>query len=245
MMTRPDTVEGGRWRGRTRPLNLYLYALDPDENDLPLYHCPSDTGFPDNPFMSTEAPFEACHDIPCYDMLGNSYRINLSGLTIIGGGGSGGEISIAPYGHRLSALQNTSRHIALMEPQMYAMTIQAVLRSIPPALLLRGWHGAIMAENAAFVDGAARAVSVENVDDWDPETLRAMNYRFRRNGPPETELLRRGPGWQMDCYPTPAAYVPKFDDNGEPLFTKQEVFVGGLSEGWPFEGVHDNMRPPE
>ena len=86
--------DNGPWADRTKPLNRYTYSMeDSDSKDMPLYRCPSDTGFPDNPFVY-HVPVGEVHDIPCYDFIGNSYRFNYAGEYFPAGGGSNGEVTI-------------------------------------------------------------------------------------------------------------------------------------------------------
>lgn len=230
--------ENGRWAARTKPLNRYLYGsvADSDSKDMELYHCPSDDGFPDNPYVY-HVPTDG-RDVPCYDFIGNSYRFNYAGVYFGSGSGSAGEITIGPYGHRLSTLENASRQTSLMEPLFYAMTIQATVGPLPDALMLRGWHNQRMTSNVSFLDGSARPTRVQELTEWDRDTLNRMHYG---GGRWET-FLRRGESWQMDCYPTPAAFVPKFDDSGRPAISYGDAFRG--RSGWPFDGAQNNMQPP-
>jgi hypothetical protein len=237
MMTNPNTTNGGRWRAKTRPLNTYLYDLaGSDENNLPLYQCPSDQGFADSPF-TFDAPPE-CQEIPCYDMLGNSFRFNFAGQFSPSSGGSNGELSVGPYGHRISTLENPGRQTAIMEPGFYTMTIQAVYGPVPPELRLRGWHGAVMVFNVGFVDGSAHPTKVEDLTRFDAATIAKMKV----NGDPDA-WVRRGPDWQMDCYPTAAAFIPKFNDSGAAVFTWANSPWANL-HGWPMDGRQENVRPP-
>ncbi len=237
MMTNPNSANGSRWRGRTRPLNTYLYDLDgSDENNLPLYQCPSDQGFADS-IYTFDCPPEA-QEIPCYDMLGNSFRFNFAGQFSPSGQGAAAQLSVGPYGHRVSTLENTGRQTAIMEPGFYTMTIQAVHGPVPPQLRLRGWHGAVMTFNVGFVDGSARTTKVEDLTRFDAEALNKMNI----SGDPDA-WLRRGPDWSMDCYPTPAAFVPTFRANGDIVMPWASSPWAGL-RGWPIDGHQENMRSP-
>lgn len=229
--------DNGRWAARTKPLNRYLYHFETsDSTKMPLYRCPSDQGYPNNPFV-WDAPFQTMADVPCYDMIGNSYRFNFAGIFFPSGNGSRGEISVGPYGHRMSTLPNPGRQTLLMEPLFYSMTIQAAVNGIPDELLLRGWHGRVMTCNVGFVDGSARQTRVMNLYEWDGATLAKMNYG---GGDPLT-FLRRGQTWQMDCYPTPAAWIPKFIGNRQQeQLSEQDAFSGRT--GWPFDGHQSNMK---
>lgn len=230
--------EDGRWAARTKPLNRYLYSVeDSDSKNMKLYQCPSDQGWPSNPFIF-DAPHEAIADVPCYDLLGNSYRFNFSGVFWPDGQGSQAELSVGPYGHRMSTLENTSRFTAFMEPLFYSMTIRAVGRDIPDALRIRGWHGGILKSNVSFVDGSARYTKVGDLNDWDAETLDKMHFRGGTFG--AKSFLRSGKTWQMQCYPTPGAFVPKFNSSGQPA----RRYGVGFGRGWPWDGAQNNMRPP-
>ena len=229
--------DAGRWAARTKPLNIYVYSVETsDSKNMPLYRCPSDTGWPDNPFVY-HIPVGQCADIPCYDMIGNSYRFNYAGVFWPASGGSNAELTVGPYGHRMSTLENTSRQTSLMEPLFYAMTIQSAIGGIPRELILRGWHGAVMTSNVGFVDGSARPTRVMDLNDWDSDTLRKMHY-FGGVGNAKI-FLRSGETWQMHCYPTPGAYVPKFDSSG-----RAAREYGNFGSGWPYDGAQNNMRPP-
>jgi type II secretory pathway pseudopilin PulG len=228
------TQKNGRWAARTRPLNAYLYDLEgSDETKLPLYRCPSDTGYPDNPFIIDAPPDIA--GVPCYDNMGNSFRYNFAGIGWFGVG----SVSVGPWGHRLSTLENTAKLTSIMEPQFYSMTIQAVGGPVPPELLLRGWHGAVMTSNVGFADGSARPSKAEDITMFDAATLRAMNYVTGGSFTWET-FLRRGADWQMDCYPTPGAWIPLYPPSGGQPYPGSPGW-----KGWPFNGLQMNMQPPE
>jgi prepilin-type processing-associated H-X9-DG protein len=230
--------KNGRWAAKTRPLNQYLYDLEgSDENKLPLYHCPSDKGYPDNPYIY-DAPYAQISDIPCYDILGNSYRFSITGISFLPYGS--GAVAVAPYGHRLSTLENTARFAAIMEPIFYSMTIQAAIGPLPAELLLRGWHGETLVSNVGFVDGSARTTKASELDVFDAETLRKMNVNYNADS-----FLRRGFSWQMDCYPTPAAWIAKYNASGQPALNPGTILNQGAYTGWPFLGYQDNMRPPQ
>ncbi len=234
--------DNGRWAARTKPLNRYTYSMeDSDSKDMPLYRCPSDQGFPDNPFVY-HVPVNFIHDVPCYDFIGNSYRFNYAGEYFQAAGGSNAEITIGPYGHRLSTLENVSRQTVLMEPLFYAMTIQAAVGPLPRELILRGWHGAVMTSNVGFLDGSARATRVQKLTLFEPDTLRKMRA-WTTNPSSARRFLRRGDTWQMDCYPTPAAFVPKFQDEGRgpPVISYTDALRGRTA--WPYGGMQNNMSP--
>jgi hypothetical protein len=229
----------GRWASRTRPLNTYLYDLaGSDENNLPLYHCPSDTGYPDSVFTYDAPSF--VFGVPCYDLLGNSFRFNFAGIFSAGAGtGSNGEVTVGPWGHRVSTLENPGRQTAIMEPLFYTMTIQAVNGPVPRELLISGWHRGILTSNVGMVDGSARPVRVEELTDFDANSLRLMKITTSY---PQDYFLRRGPDWQMDCYPTPAAWMPKYNANGSEAWAETLAFT---PTGWPFSGHQSNIRPPD
>jgi prepilin-type N-terminal cleavage/methylation domain-containing protein len=225
----------GRWASRTRPLNKYIYDLEgSDENDLPIYRCPSDQGYPDTIF-TFDCP-DYMFGIPCYDFLGNSYRFNFAGIFFPAGTGSSGEICVGPWGHRLSTLENPGRQTAIMEPLFYTMTIQAVYGPVPRELLVNGWHRNVLTSNIGMVDGSARPARVEELTRFDSRYYADMNFTY---GNPDA-FFRRGPDWQMDCYPTPAAWLPKFNSNGSQATANPSGQPGYT--GWPFTGCQENMR---
>ncbi len=236
------TDDYGRWAGKTRPLNRYVYNSTEisDYKKMPMYRCPSDVGLPASPFV-IEYPTQA-RDIPCYDMMGNSYRINGGGMFLANDYSA---VSIGPLGHRASTLKNTARQVAFMEPLFYSMTFEAIYQGIPDNLLLRGWHKKVMTGNVGYVDGSGRATRVHNLEPWLDATLRGMACDPSITSSNASNWLRRGKTWQMECYPTPAAILPKYRDNGTPSSTDDmiyRVFATINNPGWPFVAMQNNTQ---
>ena len=129
-----------------------------------------------------------------------------------------------------------------MEPLFYSMTIQAAVGGIPRELILRGWHGAVMTTNVGYVDGSARATRVMDLNEWQRETLIAMRCWTTSPGSAK-RFLRSGDSWQMHCYPTPAAWIPAFtnEGSGPPVISYGEALNGRTL--WPYGGMQNNMSP--
>ncbi len=236
------TDDYGRWSGKTRPLNRYVYnsVEISDYKNMGMYRCPSDVGLPSSPFV-IDVPITSCADRPCYNMFGNSYRINVAGMFFLGDLTS---LTVAPLGHRSSTLRNPARLVIFMEPLFYSMTFEATQPGgIPDNLLLRGWHKKVMTANVSYVDGSGRATKVHMLEPWLPATLQAMGCDPYVISAP-FNWLRRGKTWQMECYPTPGAVLPKYSDAGIPTMSDDQIrqnfgFVGSL---WPWNGVQNNTH---
>ncbi len=234
------------WGAPTRPLNRYLYT-EVDTSDfkkMPMFHCPSDVGYPviDAAAWGGEGDIDAppqSAGIPCYDYLGNSYRVNTCGVIWIGGSLSRGDMSVGAKGHASSAIENPSRVALYCEPLFYFWSRNAP-GSNPDmeALMIPGWHKKMVSDNVIFADGSARHTKVETLNEWDDQTLRAMNYT---TGFDAYAFLRRGRTWQTDCYPAPGAVTRTFADSGDPLWRAEDM-IAGLT-GWPFDNYTMNQPP--
>lgn len=210
--------QGGMYGARHRPLNAYVYGVgnvdESDKDNMPLYRCPSDVGYPQHAEID-DAPPEA-QGFPCYDVIGNSYRASKYAYYQ----GPGQAFGLGPYGHRMSTLEATGRLILLGEPAFFNMIGRDDGQQNPDPVLVTGWHKRLMTDNLVFVDGHARftlASGRENITDQD--TMRKMNA--------DGSVISRGPTWTFDCYPTPGA-----------------VIWGNWTSGstrWPFAGAQHNL----
>ena len=204
MMDPQDNAAGSdRWLAKTRPLNKYVLGSneESDGKSLPMYQCPADSGYPEHRFMR-DAPTSVA-DIPTYDYLGNSYRINVAGYFWIGaGGGASGQFSIGVWGKAYSKLRETSKVAMYCEPMFY--NASRVLGEVADAPPIVGWHKAIMKDNVAFADGSARSTLAVQMIDWPTTLLNEMNVA---NDNPWWYYLRRGDSWKTDCYPTPGSRI--------------------------------------
>lgn len=214
------------WAARTRPLNKYIFgALEQsDSNKMDWFSCPSDAGYPLSAWIQ-DAPQEAC-DIPLYDLVGNSYRINVAGLVWLGGpGGAAGFFTVGAWGHRISSLEQPGRLILYSEPLFYNMS-RYNSQWNPDLLPLLGWHQKLMTDNVVFVDGSARFTFCDKLATWDTATLQKMNYTTSYDW---TWFLRRGRTWQTDCYPTPGTRICMRDSSGRIITPMTTGWTG-----WPF-----------
>lgn len=223
----------GPWAARTRPLNRFVLnsVNQADARRLEWYHCPSDTGYPDSPWVQS-APREAA-GIPCYDMVGNSYRQHVRGAALVWvGSGPKGFLSVGPWGHRLGTLSNVSRMPLFHSPLFSDFTRQPDGLYDPEELVIRGWHGQIMTDTVLYVDGSARPTKVDRQALFDSATQRKMGYT---QSFPAAWFLRRGKSYQIDCYPTPGALIPMVDAAGT-VVTPRPTW-----SGWPFVGYQNNF----
>ena len=224
----------GYWGAPTRPMNKYIYG-DIDQADfdkMPMYRCPSDSGFPDSEWVQ-DAPV-ACADIPLYDMLGNSYRFNTCGLVWLSGSLRIGSFTTAGLGHTASSIENPARVALYSEPLFYNFSRQGELIDNPEMIPIPGWHKKIMSDNVAYCDGSARMTRVDKLSEFDDETLRQMNYTTNFT---YEWFLRRGRTWQTDCYPSPGALIRVFAPSGQTL-TPNPTYTG-----WPFDNYQANLPP--
>ncbi|MFH1747424.1 MAG: prepilin-type N-terminal cleavage/methylation domain-containing protein [Planctomycetota bacterium] len=228
------TQDWGLWGAPTKPLNKYIYGdIDAADFDkLPMFKCPSDAGFPDSVWVQ-DAPQE-CADIPLYDMLGNSYRINVAGLVWLAGSLRIGSFTVSAWGHTASSIDNPSRVAMYSEPLFYNFSRQGGLIDNPEVIPIPGWHKKIMSDLVAYCDGSARMTRVDKQSEFDAETLRLMNYTTAF---PAYYFLRRGKTWQTDCYPSPGALIKVFAPNGTDM-TPDINYVG-----WPFNNYQTNLTP--
>ena len=228
----------GWWAAQTRPLNNYLYGNRDamDESGLTVFRCPSDRGYPDHPTIVDAPPVAV--GIPLYDYLGNSYRIQTTGMYWPGGGGQHrASFTVGPWGHRLSTLQDTGKLVIYTEPCFYNFARRCSPFD-PDTHRLRGWHRQVMAENVTFTDGSARSTRVGALQKWDHDTLARMGVRATVG---INLILRRTSTWRMDCYPTPGAFIPVQDGNGGWLIDR----LPANYIGWPFDGHQLNIFLPD
>lgn len=235
-----DDADGGtgqnRWVARTRPLNRYILGTVDysDSKKMEWFHCPSDKGYPNNPFWIQDCP-PAAADIPCYNLLGNSYRINVCGLVWYTGSlvNAQGFFSVSSWGHKSASMPDTGKLVLYSEPLFYNMS-RRVDAWDPNTLPLYGWHKKKMSDNVSFVDGSARTTTCDMLTPWDVATLTQMDYTSLY--PPNFSwayFLRRGKTWRTDCYPTPGARVPMPDAT----VNTNPTDLG--YKGWPFTGWGD------
>jgi len=240
-----------KWGAASRPLNRYVYGdmSEGDFKNLPMYRCPSDIGYPEfNPDDWGGLGNVDCHPksalIPCYDMLGNSYRVNTCGLVWLNQWSQGGTspqykgfFSVGAEGHASSAIEYPGRTVLYPEPRFYWWSRQdpGTTPNVEK-LLFPGWHKMIMGDNVSYCDGSARLTKVDLLAEWDQKTLDDMNYT------PDFDpfyFLRRGRTWQTDCYPSPGALGKVFLPSGQ-------AYSGvGVSQysGWPFDNYTTNLPP--
>lgn len=211
-----------------RPLNKYVYAnqiASSDVNNLPLYRCPSDAGYPVSPLIDDAPP--SIQGVACYDAIGNSYRGSL--YCFMGGAGA---FAIGPWGHRLSTLQNTGKLILMGEPTFFNMIGLDNGQSNPDPVVVVGWHKRLMTDNLGFADGSARSTIATGREDMTQSSnTSAMNANLG--------LISRGPGWMFDTYPTPGAIIFGGPAWRPPAYS---ALAGSADvKKWPFVGAQNNL----
>jgi prepilin-type N-terminal cleavage/methylation domain-containing protein len=232
--------DSGPWAARTRPLNRYIYnGVDQgDSKRMELYHCPSDTGYPNDANWVQDAPEDLVHDIPLYDLVGNGYRINPCGLMWIGPPSA--SFSVGAYGHASSSIEGPSRVVLMSEPMFYNFSRQSDAWMPPDMLALTGWHRKALTDNVAYCDGSGRTTRVGKIVSFasTPDLLKDMDISSYPGG--WEYWLRRGNSWQTDSYPSPGAAIVKYSVTNLPMI---DVNAACAHPGWPFK-VYQVNQPP-
>jgi prepilin-type N-terminal cleavage/methylation domain-containing protein len=236
----------GSWAAKTRPLNLYVYdtkLLGEQAKKAELFHCPSDTGYaetglPEHQDWVHDCP-KASRRVPCYDFLGNSYRINPAGIYWPGLQGSLGYFMVGPLGQTLSVIPDPGRVVLYSEPLFYDAAYHP--DDNPDALPLLGWHKRVMQDNVAFVDGSARLTRGDTLIEWSDSTLQSMGYLDPLGTTDWLWFLRRGRSWRGDCYPTPGVRIPILNDDGTEAYAN--YVPTDVLWAWPWRG-YTTLKPP-
>ena len=217
------------------PLNRYVYdgslnaARDAAGNDLktgpgydlPIYHCPSDVGYPDHPDIDDSPRANALRS--CYDTLGNSYRGSLYGYH-----NANTAFALGPWGHRMSTLHAPARLILMGEPTFFNM-IGRDSGGNTDEVVVNGWHKRKLIDNLIFADGSARPTrATRHASEGVNQTLGGMMGLTGNN----ITLISRGPTWTFDTYPTPGAFIR----GSLPPAT------GNPPAEWPMRNFQNNMR---
>ncbi len=234
-----DPQGSDRWRANTRPLNRFALgtAEQSDSKSMELFHCPSDSGYPQHPFIR-DAPVQVA-DIPLYDLVGNSYRINVAGLFWAGAGnGFNGAFSVGAWGHKFSTLQDTGKLAMYTEPIFYNASRVYTTPGDPGIV---GWHKKLMADNVSYCDGSARNTRAIQLVAWPNQLLTDMQYTDPNGGLDWTWFLRRGDTWKTDCYPTPGARIVVRTPAGAVVTPQiQTAIPANAINRWPFRAFQDN-----
>ncbi len=177
-----------------RPLNKYVLGsrfTESDRNHVPIFQCPSDSGYP-SAFQAGDVPPSA-YNLPCYDLFGNSYRANLYGFR-----DDTGAFSVGPWGHRATELPRPAELVIFAEPLFYEL--------ISGSSGTYDWHGRTGVANVFFADGGARVTRTVSDPGINNATAAKMDL------PPcppwcNKGLVRSGAGWSLDVWPTPGARI--------------------------------------
>jgi prepilin-type N-terminal cleavage/methylation domain-containing protein len=240
----PDGAGGSQnWVAKHRPLNRYVLGSNEqsDSKSVEVFHCPADTGYPDHHFIK-DAP-KVLADIPLYDVVGNSYRINVAGLFWAAGNmGFHGAFSVGAWGHKFSTLQDTGKLAMYTEPIFYNAS-RVFTEPGDPGIV--GWHKALMTDNVAYCDGSARSTRAIQLVSWPDQLLRDMEYTDPDGGLRWDWFLRRGDTWKTDCYPTPGARIVVRNATTGTIVTPQiqpPAIPANAMTRWPFRSYQDNSR---
>ncbi len=195
-----------------RPLNRVLYPkanfytavgpfgswLPDTKEDLPVYECPGDKGFPG---MHMKGWAGRPQDTS-YDYFGTAYSAN---VYLVSSAGAGQPVrSNSPYQRSLSRVPNAGNTIIYMEnAARYAAYANNSELNQPTNncwwpytygnFTAKGWHKKNWRFNVGFCDGSARKIKLKGhtLVEYGPGTIEAVNRC----------ILLRGPDWQIDTLP--------------------------------------------
>ncbi len=216
------------YAGQSRPLSRYTLGTGlEDREKLEWFHCPADQGYPDNANIDDSPPQNA--ERTCFETLGNSYRASLAMVTVAGAGGvSRGHLSYGPWGHRGSTLPALSKLVLAGEPRFFNMIGRDDAIHHDP-VLVTGWHRKLMTDNLLFCDMSARTATAAQRETFGAQQVAALQID-------DPGMIARGPGWQLDCYPTAGARL--FGDNDA---VWRPAYAERYDTNWPFRGRQENM----
>ncbi|MFQ5806003.1 MAG: type II secretion system protein [Phycisphaerae bacterium] len=187
---------GWGYGARERPLTRYMLPnIDNASSEAEVFRCPSDSGFPvldESTLPYLPVPSEH-FERPLYETLGNSYSINGFHFAL-----GDRRFSFSALAHRLGELSDTSRLAWGGDTMIGLMVVSSVD--------VAGWHGQVMRDNIVYADGSARTTDIVHAGD----------PRWSMSGeglvPPiqVPEAVIRGPGYKVDCYPTPGVSINGF-----------------------------------
>ena len=193
----------------TRPLNPIIYpggfkdhnpgfsgfdrlgAANDTMLDLPIFRCPSDSGYTGNHCVAFRD-----EGLTSYDHYGTSYNANNFMTSFVGGGPI---YSNSPYLHRLSDIRNPKRTVAYQENAgRFAWAAPEPCDFLQPGLqgTSRGWHGKDWTFNAAFIDGHADTIYMRSYTN--PKIFEDVEDQEGSRC-----IIIRGDRWQLDTLPTP------------------------------------------
>ncbi|MCP4591408.1 MAG: hypothetical protein GY842_11735, partial [bacterium] len=216
--------------GRPNPGPGNINYIKDTQLDLSIYRCPGDTGYTGGGFLyasttNTSRNETAFRDegLTAYDHYGNSYSASV--FWIVGGLAGQRLRSQSPYLTPVSRLSAPAHTIAYQEVCSrflwlwgswtgacdYSDRCQGNFNTVP------GWHGMDFHFNVTFADGHSATVKMQGCTRPAPD-LGQMNYPMNECSSSMTGyqcsqcITVRGPEWQLDTLPTPAALTPYYAD---------------------------------
>lgn len=242
VMTDPN----GAWGAATRPLNRYIVG-SPDNTHferLEAFECPADRGYPYiNPPTANRDISRGATNMPCIEILGNSYSFRRMGLmwATLASPNASGLFSTGAVGHRLDTLTDVGRLVLISDaPFGMMMPWSRDVDAFPPFL---GWHQQEWADNVAYVDGSARLTTAGHPFlAWDTATLQEMAYTDPNGNLDAAWFLLRGRSWRNDCYPTPGARIAMRNNMGNIVTPSLSTFPPSVLARWPFLN-HQEVAP--
>lgn len=225
----PNLATASRYAARYRPLNTYIYDSigDNDRYNMPLFECPSDSGYPFNPDIDDMD--DAAKRQRLYDSRGNSYRGSFNSFARQP---IQFAFTMSPAGHRLSSVPNAADTVAFGEPLFFNMIgMNGNAADVQNPINLIGWHKSLNSDNVAYLDGSARTVFAERMVAPEPATATRLNVA-------NVNLLARGPNYRLDVYPTGGAALVKVSSR-IPSNTILNLVADTALNQWPKQGFQD------
>ncbi|MBU0637435.1 MAG: prepilin-type N-terminal cleavage/methylation domain-containing protein [Planctomycetes bacterium] len=229
----PPGTSSPAYGAQRRPLNCYYLGARftaIDNNDMPIFRCPSDAGYRAE-WAPADLPSRSLGR-PCYSLFGNSYRANTYALL-----DDTGALSISPWGQRIDTLEAPGQLVLMAEASFFTL-----IQTGGPARRRdrTDWHGRHRKANVFFVNGSARAARAVPGPDVDELTADAMGLAPGCN----PYLLRYGSGWRLDSWPTSARiwgaegdWTWPFNAIVDPL-----PFCAYKRDAWPFQPYQRNLE---
>ncbi len=210
-----------------RPLTFFVTGGDVSKGDkkkLEWFRCPSDTGYPDNPFID-DAP-SANAERPMYQTVGSSYRASLASFGSTVNSQYGGAFAMGPWGARISTIKEGSRVVWCGEPRWFNMigTDESAVQADEVSVF--GWHKRKLQDQLLFIDGSARSVKAEKETVFAESSWPQLNVYNNNTG-----LIQRHGDVQLSIYPA----------GGNRIWGDWSSTIQMAAGRWPFGNFQDNL----
>jgi prepilin-type processing-associated H-X9-DG protein len=182
---------------KTRPYNEYLGF----EDGFDAYHCPGDTGVPENPNIDFADWYGNTFRESVFGAAGNSYQGDgvMQQIVNLGGYPPHTRARVGSFMRPYDLFPRPDETLLFHDTVMvtaYISTeeLNTVGYGVEP-LFVDSWHPPEATHNVLFVDGHVRGIEIRPVDSLiSPDTFPTDIYPYR-------DLMIRGDGWRYDAFP--------------------------------------------